>query len=164
MERAAAGTRRAGSIPLNYSTAGKCSRSAPTLSISESYLGCAFERLHQTCHWSRRSHCSGKPHDGSNISQTAIKLLQQSGPKGGLNQGFYIPSVPFGSNGLPLTSSAISFAQPTRANEDQYLGNLDYVDRQQQEHDLQLERFFTSKDPQNQSFVCLDGNGSLLNN
>src|SRR6202034_1825230 len=67
--------------------------------------------------------------------------------------------------GTPFTgstplSSGISFAQPTRANEDQYLGNLDWIVNGK---NTSSERFFTSKDPQDQSFVCLPGAGSLLN-
>lgn len=90
--------------------------------------------------------------DGSNINQVAINFLQAKGPAGGLNRGFYIPSVPFGSDGLPLTKSPISFAQPTRANEDQYVGNLDFVASQK---NALSNHFFYSKDPQKQSFVCL---------
>jgi hypothetical protein len=149
------GTRgnEAGSIPLNYNSA-----NAPcAYTTYQSYLGCVFAGPTSAFGLGDQTPVTTT---GSNISQTAIKLLQQSGPKGGLNQGFYIPSVPFGSNGLPLTSSAISFAQPTRANEDQYLANFDYVVSPK---NTISERFFTSKDPQDQSFVCLPGAGSLLN-
>src|ERR1700728_1245571 len=141
------GTRgnEAGSIPLNYNSA-----NAPcAYTTYQSYLGCVFAGPTSAFGLGDQTPVTTT---GSNISQTAIKLLQQTGPKGGLNQGFYIPSVPFGSNGLPLTSSAISFAQPTRANEDQYLANFDYVVSPK---NTISERFFTSKDPQDQSFVCL---------
>ena len=99
--------------------------------------------------------------DGSNINATAIQFLQHPGPKGGLNQGFYIPGVPFGSNGLPLTtSSSITDTQPTRANEDQYLANLDFI---VDSKNTFSQKFFYSRDPQTQSFVCLDGIGNLVN-
>jgi hypothetical protein len=89
--------------------------------------------------------------NGSNINQVAINILQAKGPKGGLNQGFYIPSVPF-KNGFPLTTNPISYAQPMRANENQYLANTDFILTPK---NTLSERFFTSKDPQEQSFVCL---------
>ncbi len=57
---------------------------------------------------------------GSNISQAALNILTLGGPKGGINQGFYMPGAPIVGT-TPLANS-ISFAQPTRANEDQYLG------------------------------------------
>jgi len=90
--------------------------------------------------------------DGSNINQVAINMLQAKGPKGGVNGGFYFPSVPFGSNGLPITSSPLTLSQPIQANEDQYLANLDWVISNK---NTLTERFFTSKDPQVQPFVCL---------
>jgi hypothetical protein len=143
-----------GSIPLDFNPANPmCGYTS-----YKSYLGCAFYNTK-----------SGSPifgdadpvaMDGSNISNVAIQILQKTGPATGLNQGFYVPGVPFGSNGLPLTSNAVTYAQPTRANEDQYLANFDYVIDSK---NTLSERFFTSKDPQNQSFVCLDGLGSLLN-
>jgi hypothetical protein len=139
-----------GKIPTDY-VAG-----APLCSYStyRSYLGCAFGGL-----------VTAGPGDGmpvnaagTNISQAAINVLTLAGPKGGINQGFYVPGAPI-TNNVPLANS-ISFAQPTRANEDQYLGNLDWV---VDSKNTLSERFFTAKDPQNQSFVCLPGNGSLLN-
>ncbi len=90
--------------------------------------------------------------DGSNINQTAINILQaKGGLKGGFNQGYYFPSVPF-SNGLPVTGAPLTISQPILANEDQYLANLDYV---LSSKNTVSTRFFTSKDPQTQSFVCL---------
>ncbi len=90
--------------------------------------------------------------DGSNINQVAINILQAPGPKGGLNQGFYVPSVPFGSNGLPITNNPISYAQPIVATENQYVADLDYVISPKNQLSA---KFFTSKDPQLQPFVCL---------
>ncbi len=90
--------------------------------------------------------------DGSNINQVAINMLQAKGPKGGVNGGFYFPSVPFGSNGLPVTQSPLTLSEPIQANEDQYLANFDYIVNSK---NTISERFFTSKDPQVQPFVCL---------
>jgi hypothetical protein len=144
------GEAETGVIPTDYVAGG-----APcAYTTYRSYLGCAFGGL-----------VTAGPGDGvpvnaagSNISQAAINILTLGGSKGGLNQGFYIPSAPIVGT-TPLANS-ISFAQPTRANENQYLGNLDWIVNSK---NTVTERFFTSKDPQNQSFVCLDGNGSLLN-
>lgn len=90
--------------------------------------------------------------NGSNINQVAINMLQAKGAKGGVNGGFYIPSVPFGSNGLPVTTNPLTLSQPILANEDQYLANFDYIVNSK---NTISERFFTSKDPQVQPFVCL---------
>ncbi len=43
-------------------------------------------------------------------------------------------------------------AEPTRANEDQYLGNVQYV---VDSKNTLYQKFFYSRDPQTQSFVCL---------
>ena len=79
--------------------------------------------------------------DGSNINQVAINLLRLPGPKAGVNQGFYIPSVLFGSNGLPVAGglNPQTISQPIQANEDQYLANFDWVISSK--HTLS-ERFF----------------------
>jgi Carboxypeptidase regulatory-like domain/TonB-dependent Receptor Plug Domain len=145
------GEAETGSIPTDY-VAG-----APACGYTtyRSYLGCAFGGLQDL--FGLGNHTAVNP-SGSNISQAAINVLTLAGPKGGINQGFYVPGAPI--NGTTPLNSSISFAQPTRANEDQYLGNLDWIVNSK---NTVTERFFTSKDPQNQSFVCLDGNGSLLN-
>jgi len=144
------GEAESGVIPTDY-VAGAAPCAYTTY---RSYLGCAFGGL-----------VTAGPGDGvpvnasgSNISQAAINLLTLSGPKGGINQGFYVPGAPIVGT-TPLANS-ISFAQPTRANENQYLGNLDWVVNGK---NTVTERFFTAKDPQNQSFVCLPAAGSILN-
>jgi hypothetical protein len=148
-----------GTIPLDYSAGG-----APCSYASyQGYLGCAFGGTASLLAGPPFFFGSGVPvaKNGSNINQTAIQILQKTGPAGGLNQGFYIPGVPFGSNGLPLTTSAaVTDTQPTRANEDQYVGNLDYVVSSK---NTLSQKFFYSRDPQIQSFVCLDGIGDLVN-
>jgi hypothetical protein len=144
------GEAESGVIPTDYVAGG-----APcAYTTYRSYLGCAFGGL-----------VTAGPGDGvpvnasgSNISQAAINILTLGGPKGGINQGFYVPSAPIVGT-TPLANS-ISFAQPTRANEDQYLGNLDWIVNGK---NTVTERFFTAKDPQNQSFVCLPAAGSILN-
>ncbi len=124
------------------------------------YLGCAFSGAAILPFIPLGTHVPVAT-DGSNINQVAINVLQLAGPKGGLNNGFYVPGVPFGSNGLPITtSSAVTDAQPTRANEDQYLGNIEYLLNTK---NTVYQKFFYSKDPQTQSFVCLDGIGNLVN-
>lgn len=146
------GEAESGSIPLDY-VAGN---PACNYTTYQSYLGCAFGGLHTL------GLGNGVPvaTNGSNISPTAMNILTLSGPKGGLNRGFYIPSVPFGTNGLPVTNAPVAFAQPTRANENQYLGNVDWIINSK---NTLSEKFFTSKDPQDQSFVCLAGPGSIEN-
>jgi hypothetical protein len=145
-----------GSIPLDYNPA----NAACGYTTYRGYLGCAFSGAEILPFLPFGTHAPVAT-SGSNINQAAINILQLAGPKGGLNKGFYVPGVGFGANGLPTTvSDALSFSQPTRANEDQYLGNLDWVISSK---NTLSTRFFTSKDPQNQSFVCLDGAGSLLN-
>jgi Carboxypeptidase regulatory-like domain/TonB dependent receptor/TonB-dependent Receptor Plug Domain len=144
-----------GSIPLDYVPG------APACGYTtyRSYLGCAFAGgVSLIPIFGTQAPVA---QNGSNINQVAINMLQLAGPKHGLNNGFYIPSVPFGSNGLPVTTSpSITAADPTRANEDQYLGNLDYV---LNSRNTISQKFFYSRDPQDQSFVCLDGIGNLIN-
>ena len=144
-----------GTIPLDY-VAGNTPCSYTSY---RSYLGCAFGGL-----------TSGIPifgtqvpvaTNGSNINQVAINVLQHPGPNGSVNQGFYVPGAPFTTAGLPATSpSGFAVAQPTRANENQYLGNLDYV---VDSRNTLSQKVFYSKDPQTQSFVCLDNLGTLIN-
>jgi hypothetical protein len=145
------GEAESGTIPLNY-VGGNAPCSYTTY---QSYLGCVFGGLKSAFGLGDGVTVAT---NGSNINPVAINMLTLAGPKGGLNQGFYIPSAPI-TNLVPL-AQAISFAQPTRANEDQYLGNLDWVINSK---NTATERLFISKDPQNQSFVCLPGAGSLLN-
>jgi hypothetical protein len=145
------GEAETGSIPTNY-VAG-----APACNYTSyrSYLGCAFGGLTDAFGLGNGTPVNAT---GSNISQTAINILTLGGPKGGINQGFYVPGAPI--VGTTPLANPISFAQPTRANEDQYLANFDWI----VDHKNTLsEKFFTSKDPQTQSFVCLPGNGTLLN-
>jgi Carboxypeptidase regulatory-like domain/TonB dependent receptor/TonB-dependent Receptor Plug Domain len=145
-----------GTIPLDYiATNAPCS-----YATYRQYLGCAFGGTAILPFLPFGTHVPVAT-NGSNINQTAINILQFAGPKGGLNQGFYIPSVPYGSNGLPITSSTlITDALPTQANENQYLGNIEYVLNSKNTF---YQKFFYSGDPQVQSFVCLDGIGNLVN-
>ncbi|HEY4710168.1 MAG TPA: TonB-dependent receptor [Candidatus Acidoferrales bacterium] len=94
---------------------------------------------------------------GANINNVAVNILQAPGPKGGLNQGYYFPALPasaYSAGGVLNTNAALpsTLSIPIIANEDQYLGNLDYVISSKNTFS---ERFFTSKDPQVQPFVCL---------
>ena len=144
-----------GSIPLDY-TAGN-----PTCNYASyrQYLGCAFGGTASALSFLGLG--SGVPVaiDGSNINQVAINALQLPGPKGGLSQGFYFPGAPF-VNGVPIVATSAVAAVPTQANEDQYLGNVEYLFNSKNTF---YQKFFYSNDPQNQSFTCLDGIGNLVN-
>lgn len=148
------GNNVSGTIPLDY-VAGNTPCSYSTY---RQYLGCAFGGL-----------ASGIPGlgtgvpvatDGSNINQVAINALQLPGPKGSISNGYYFPGAPFQASGLPISTSSAVAAVPTRANEDQYLGNIEYVISPK---NTLFQKFFYSSDPQTQSFVCLNGIGNLVN-
>ncbi|HKV05193.1 MAG TPA: TonB-dependent receptor [Candidatus Acidoferrales bacterium] len=145
-----------GTIPLDYVPGnGACNYAS-----YQQYLGCAFGGTKIAGFLPFGDHLAVNP-TGSNINAAAMQLLQKTGPKGGLNQGFYIPGVSFGSNGLPVTTSAaVTDTLPTRANEDQYLGNVEYVINSKNTF---FQKFFYSNDPQIQSFICLNGLGTLVN-
>jgi hypothetical protein len=92
--------------------------------------------------------------DGSNITNTSIALLQAPGLiKGGFNQGFYFPGAPQLCKGIATTDTGcnIGISIPIEANENQYMGNTDWVLSQK---NTLSEKFFTSSDPQTQSFNC----------
>ena len=150
-----------GTIPLDYVTT---PTSTPcTYASYRQYLGCAFGGLSINPFFHFVIGLGdGVPiaTDGSNINQAAINALQLPGPKGGLSQGYYFPGAVFGSGGLPVVSNAAVAAVPTQANEDQYLGNIEYV---VDSKNTFFQKFFYSKDPQDQSFTCLDGIGNLVN-
>lgn len=119
--------------------------------------------------------------NGSNISNTAIAYLQAKGlDKGPYNQGFYFPSVTQAqfnsiSSGspqcinnavTPLTLSNIGLygcetpiSEPIHANEDQYLGNTEYV---LSSKNTLYEKYMYSSDPQTQTFNCFI-NGTQCN-
>jgi len=145
----------AGSINENFNPAKpKCN-----YNTYRGYLGCVFAGA--------RGFGTGvtinPPNQGTlndsttNINLMAVQFLQTAGPKGGENGGFYMPSIPF-KNGVPLVNcytgpcSSIALSSPILANEDQYLANFDYVINSK---NTLSEKFFTSKDPQDQPFVCL---------
>lgn len=87
--------------------------------------------------------------DGSNITNTAIGMLQAKGAvKGGFNNGFYFPSAP-ASCGLNACEQAIS--DPTRANEDQYMINTEYVISSKNSI---YERYMYQRDPELETFNC----------
>jgi Carboxypeptidase regulatory-like domain len=92
--------------------------------------------------------------DGSNISNTAIALLQAPGLiKNGFNQGFYFPSAPATCKGVPTTDTGcnVGISIPIVANENQYMANTDFV---LSTKNTLSEKFFTSSDPQVQPFNC----------
>jgi len=92
--------------------------------------------------------------DGSNITNTAIALLQAPGLiKNGFNQGFYFPSAPALCKGVATTATGCSLgiSIPIVANENQYMGNTDFV---LSSKNTLSEKFFTSSDPQTQPFNC----------
>jgi Carboxypeptidase regulatory-like domain len=108
--------------------------------------------------------------NGAQISNTAIALLQAHGganPSSVYNQGGYwiagaprncpltLPASP-ATGGVDLLSSGCqrAISDPTIANENQYLGNSDWVINSK--NTLQ-ERFLYQEDPQVQQFDCLLG-------
>jgi Carboxypeptidase regulatory-like domain/TonB-dependent Receptor Plug Domain len=144
------------SVPLNLQ-AGAPACAAPTY---KAYLGCVFGGdvgLLGFLDGPNAQIGTGIPvaNNGSNINNTAVAVLQAPGPKGGFNQGFYFPALPasqYGPGGVLTGGNPITTSIPIQANEDQYLGNLDWVVNSK---NTLSERFFTSKDPQVQPFVCL---------
>ena len=100
--------------------------------------------------------------DGSNISNTAIALLQAKGIiKGGYNQGFYVPSsVPGCALKIPTEISSgcvTAISQPTIANENQYMGNGQWNINSKETLSV---RYLYASDPQIQSFLCFITPGS----
>jgi hypothetical protein len=99
--------------------------------------------------------------NGAQITNTAVAVLQAKGLlKNGYNQGgFYLAAAPQNCAlevpGLPSSGCRIAISDPTRANENEYLGNSDFIINSK--NTLQ-ERFLYSTDPQIQSFDCLFGN------
>jgi Carboxypeptidase regulatory-like domain/TonB dependent receptor len=99
--------------------------------------------------------CSDPTCNSTNITNTAVSLLQAKGAvKGGFNNGFYFPGAP-ASCGLAPCLRAIS--DPTVANEDQYMINTQYVISSK--HTL-TERYMYQRDPELEPFNCfiLPGN------
>jgi hypothetical protein len=91
--------------------------------------------------------------DGSNITNTAISLLQSKGiSKTGYNQGgYWIAAAP---QSCPASSAGCrtAISLPTRANENQYMANSDW--NLTPRNTLQ-ERYLYQSDPEVQSFDCL---------
>lgn len=142
----------------------------PTCSYNtyRQYLGCAFanevDALHFVPGLGYGTGIAVAP-DGSNISNTAIALLQQTEKiqqaKGGYNNGFYLPSLPYDLSGTypepfciasGTCSRPTTISQATIASEDQYLINTDYAVNSK---NTITEKYFFSKDPQTQSFSCI---------
>ena len=149
----------AGTIMQDFNTTIPCS-----YNTYREYLGCAFAGETDFASGLGEAGNFVNP-NGSNISNTAINLLRQTEKiqqaKGGFNNGYYLPSLRYDSNGIPFceephpiqscsTNTVIS--QPTIANEDQYLINTDYV---LSPKNTISEKYFFSKDPQTQSFSCI---------
>lgn len=87
--------------------------------------------------------------NGSNITNTAIGLLQAKGVvAGGFNNGFYFPSSP-ASCGLTGCLQAIS--DPIYAREDQFMINTQY---NLNAKNTLYERYMYQRDPQYQPFNC----------
>jgi hypothetical protein len=154
------GTRNdeAGSIPQNWIAGSP----ACNYNTYRGYLGCVFAGYHGFIGGTFvpvNAPDQGTLSDANtNISNVAVNFLRAPGLKGGLNNGFWVPSVPF-SGGVPLvncasgqTCNTFAVSSPIQANEDQYLGNVDYVINSK---NTASEKFFTSNDPQVQPFVCL---------
>ncbi|MGH9716141.1 MAG: carboxypeptidase regulatory-like domain-containing protein [Candidatus Acidiferrales bacterium] len=144
-------------------------------STYQKYLGCAFAGESDSLAGFGLGTGQAIAQDGSNINQVAINLLRaRDSAYGGnsiYNQGFYVPSVLYGSNGLPncrmvdqtsglLPGGASNCTTPTSivvpliANENQFVANSDFV---LSSKNTLSERVFYSSDPQVQSFTCLGG-------
>lgn len=144
-----------GSIPLDYNSA----NAACNYATYRQYLGCAFGGTSSLLSFIGLGTGVPVANDGSNINQVAINLLQMPGPKGSVSQGFYFPGAPFNGS-VPVNTTSAVAAVPTRANEDQYLGNIEYL---LNPRNTVYQKFFYSTDPQLQSFTCLNGIGNLVN-
>jgi Carboxypeptidase regulatory-like domain len=96
--------------------------------------------------------------DGSNITNTAIALLQSKGAfKTGYNQGgYWIAAAPQGCTlevpGAASSGCRTAISIPTQANENQYMANTDW---NLTPRNVLQERYFYSSDPEIQSFDCL---------
>jgi hypothetical protein len=147
----------AGTIPEDY-LAGNPMCSYDTY---REYLGCAFANEAD----SFTKHTQAVLPSGANISNTFINLLRQTENipqvKGGFNNGYYIPSLRYDTNGtpfcmetlpLPTCSNPTTISQATVANENQYMGNTDYIINSKNTFQ---EKYFFSTDPQEQSFSCI---------
>ncbi len=129
------------------------------------YLGCAFAGETDFASGLGQSGNFVNP-TGSNISNTAINLLRKTEKipqaQGGFNNGYYLPSLRYTSEGgLPVPfciadkiscATPTTISQPTIANENQYMLNSDYVLNSK---NTISEKFFFSADPQTQSFSCI---------
>ena len=99
--------------------------------------------------------------NGSNISNTAVALLQSKGAfKTGYNQGgYWIAAAPKGCQlavpGLISSGCQTAISLPTKANENQYMANSDW--NLTPKNTLQ-ERYLYQSDPEIQTFDCLIGN------
>jgi hypothetical protein len=161
------GTRKdeVGTIPLNWIAGNPACHYA----TYRGYLGCYFAGARAPVFILPNSPVIHPPDQANplndavtNINNVAVNFLRTGGPQSGLNQGFWIPSVPY-SSGVPLENcwtpkiapcSANAISDPILATEDQYLGNLDYVVNSK---NTLSEKFFFSHDPQVQPFTCLGG-------
>jgi hypothetical protein len=98
--------------------------------------------------------------NGSNITNTAIALLQSKGAfKTGFNQGGYWiagapQNCPLAFPALPSSGCQTAISLPTRANENQYMGNSDWIINSK---NTLHERYLYQSDPEVQSFDCLLG-------
>ncbi|MGH9687249.1 MAG: carboxypeptidase regulatory-like domain-containing protein [Candidatus Acidiferrales bacterium] len=87
--------------------------------------------------------------DGSNISNTAISMLQAKGvTKGGYNNGFYFASAP---QSCGLAGCTLAISDPTRVSENQYIANSEYVINSK--HSLYV-RYMYQRDPEDETFNC----------
>ncbi len=96
--------------------------------------------------------------NGAQITNTAIAVLQAKGiVKNGYNQGgFWMAAAPQNCvTATPSSGCTTAISDPTRANENQYMGNSDWIINSK--NTLQ-ERYLYSSDPQVQTFLCLIGN------
>jgi hypothetical protein len=105
--------------------------------------------------------CTDPTCNSTNITNTAVAMLQLPGVKGGYNQGFYFPAMTQAQvanfAGCPNKPAAVgdgcrtAISSPTIANEDQYIADGDYSISNI--HTL-YARYMYQRDPQFQPFNC----------
>lgn len=158
----------------------RCSNNIPAY---RTYLGSVFGPGTATCGLPNTIYAAGIPTDaitgapancntgyadgvtvannGSNITNTAIALLQAKGPtKGGrYNQGGFLiaaapQNCPLSIPGLPSSGCRSAISDPLIANENQYMMNSQYNISPK---NTLYENYFYSSDPEIDTFDCLFG-------
>ena len=98
------------------------------------------------------SPCSDPTCNSTGITNTAVSLLQARGIlKGGYNNGFYFPAAPQSCELNAFGACQVAISDPTKANEDQYIINSQYILSQK---NTLYERYMYQRDPETETFNC----------